>query len=278
VADVVHAFLSDVETRGKVNTVRVYRYFLLPFAERHATVPAGDLTPVAVERWARQPAWGDTTRAQFLAAVVAAFRFAVRAKLIHSNPLAGVHKPPRRSRGADCLITPEEHAALVAAASATFRDVLTVLHATGCRPGEAARTTAGDFDATAGTVTLWEHKTAGTTGRPRVVYLTPDCVALLRRLADRHTTGPLLRTVHGNRWTKTALVRAMDATRKRAGVIHATCYSYRHTLATDSLAAGVPDAIVAELLGNTPATIHRHYNHISKHATVLRDAARRVRG
>jgi len=156
--------------------------------------------------------------------------------------------------------------------------VLHVLHATGCRPGEAARVTAADLDPDAGTVTLWEHKTAGTTGRPRVVYLPPAAAALLRRLAERRPTGALLRTIQGNRWNKTSLVRAMDATRKRAGVPGVTCYGYRHTWATDALAGGVPDVIVAELLGNTPATLHRHYSHLSSRSDVLHDAARRVRG
>jgi integrase len=41
---------------------------------------------------------------------------------------------------------------------------------------------------------------------------------------------------------------------------------YRHTFATDALEQGVPDALVAELLGHaSTAMIHRHYGHCVGH-------------
>src|ERR1700693_2400079 len=49
VAEVVEGFLADVEARAKANTVRVYRYFLLPFAKRHGTAKASELSPTLAE-------------------------------------------------------------------------------------------------------------------------------------------------------------------------------------------------------------------------------------
>ena len=55
-------------------------------------------------------------------------------------------------------------------------------------------------------------------------------------------------------------------------------YGYRHGFATDALAAGVPDAHVAELLGHSStAMLHKHYSHLATRVKVLTDAARAVR-
>jgi hypothetical protein len=104
VAEVIKAFLDDIEGRGKPNTVRVYRYFLRPFRKRHGRVKASDLTPVLAEGYARKKGWSDSTRNAFLGALVTAFRWAVRkARIIPHNPLEGLERPPKASRGADSL-------------------------------------------------------------------------------------------------------------------------------------------------------------------------------
>lgn len=59
----------------------------------------------------------------------------------------------------------------------------------------------------------------------------------------------------------------------------ATAYGYRHAFATEALAAGVPDAHVAALLGHTStAMLHRHYSHLTHQAQAMRAALERVRG
>jgi integrase len=56
-------------------------------------------------------------------------------------------------------------------------------------------------------------------------------------------------------------------------------YGFRHTLATDALAQGVPEAHVAELLGHRgTAMLHKHYAHLGTRAAALRAALGMVRG
>ena len=51
----------------------------------------------------------------------------------------------------------------------------------------------------------------------------------------------------------------------------------RHSFATEALSAGVPDAVVAALLGHTSTEmVHAHYSHISENARLLQDAAEKV--
>jgi integrase len=277
VGDVLTAFLTDCEGRLKAKTVCWYRGFLEPFRATHGKEPAAALTPVQAEAYSRKEEWADASRAGFLGTLVTAFRWAMRARLLPSNPLAGTKAPPKPSRGADALVTPEEHARLCQAATPTFRLFLQVLWGTGARPGEVAAFSAENFDAPTRTVRLKEHKTAHK-GKSRTIYLTPEVADLLSDLAKRHPTGPLLRTVHGKAWGPSVIVRAMIATRKKAGISRAICYGYRHSYATDALANGVPDAQVAELLGHSGTTmLHRHYAHLGARAKALRDALGRVR-
>jgi integrase len=277
VGEVLTAFLADTENRVKVKTTRAYRYFLLPFADTHGEGPADTLTPTLVEAYSRKPSWKPQTRHGFLSTLVTAFRWAERAGMIDHNPLRGVRKPPKVSRGMEALLTPEEYARLLDAATPSFRLFLQVLYASGARPGEVARITAENFDAEAGVVRLAEHKTAYR-GKSRVLYLPPETVVLLIRQRERCRGGALLRNNRGEAWTENAVVLAMRRTRERAGIPHATAYGLRHTFATDALSNGVPDAQVAELLGHSgTAMLHKHYNHLAARAKVLRDALERVR-
>jgi integrase len=278
VNEVVQAFLAGCEGRMKPNTLRVYRHFLTPFKTRHGQGPASDLTPTLAETYAREQDWSDSTRNAFLGTLATAFRWGVKARLIPHTPLAGLERPPKASRGAESLVTAEEHARLVEAATPAFATFLQVLYATGARPGEVAAISAENFDPALGVVRLKEHKTAHR-GKSRTLHLTPEVTALLSELARLRPSGPLLRNTRGKAWTGKTLVKAMIATRERAGIGRAICYGYRHSFATDALAAGVPDAQVAELLGHSgTAMLHRHYAHLGAKAQALRGALNRVRG
>jgi integrase len=277
VREIIGAFLADCEGRVKPKTLYDYRTFLDPFSERHGGLVPTELTPTLAEAYSRKPGWSDTTRHDFLGVLAGAFRWAERARVIERTPLVGLRRPPKASRGLEVLLTTEERARLSATATPQFRLVLEVLWGTGMRPGEAAAITAENFDPDAGLVRLKDHKTAHK-GKNRVVYLTPVVVGLLEVQRERFPSGPLLRNRCGRRWTGWAIVKAMQATRERAGLPGRVAYGLRHTFATDALANGVPDAQVAELLGHSgTAMLHKHYAHLTARAQVLRDALGRVR-
>jgi integrase len=260
VGQVIRFFLTDCKGRVKPKTLHWYKDWLEPFAQKQGGLKASALTPTLAEAYSRKPEWAEASRAGFLGTLVTAFRWAVRGRLLAVNPLAVVKAPPKPSRGAQALISPEDHAALLALASPTFGRLLSVLWATGARPGEVASITAENFHAESGVVRLREHKTAHR-GKNRVIHLTPEITASLSELAKKYPHGPLLRTCWGNPWTENAIVKEMRRLRERAGVAHATAYGYRHSFATDALANGVPDAHVAALLGHSgTAMLHKHYH------------------
>jgi integrase len=277
VREIIGAFLADCEGRVKPRTLRGYRDFLTPFATQYGSLKPSELTPTLAETYSRRPGWSSSTRHDFLGTLAGAFRWAERARVIERTPLVGLRRPPKASRGLEVLLTAEERVRLSDSATPLFRLVLEVLWGTGMRPGEAAAITAENFDPDAGLVRLKEHKTAHK-GKGRVIYLTPGVVGLLKGLKEKHGSGPLLRNRCGRPWTGWAIVKAMQATRERAGLPGKVAYGLRHTFATDALANGVPDAQVAELLGHSgTAMLHKHYSHLTARAQVLRDALGRVR-
>jgi integrase len=269
--------LADAASRLKPHTIQQYRADLVHFLIRFGDSPADRVAPADVARWLHSFKVSDTTKSIRLRSVSAAFGWAVRCELIGDNPLKRVPKPRSRSRGKEAVISPENRAKLMAHASPAFRQVLTVLHGTGCRPGEACRITAADFDPDNAVARLEEHK-SDHHGQPRLIFLPPDVVALFTELAVQHPAGPLLRTKYGNPWTGRSVTEYMQKLKKRAGV-KAMAYGFRHGFATDALVKGLPDAQVAALLGHSSTTmLHKHYSHLTGQSRVLRDALAKVRG
>jgi integrase len=277
VGELIDVYLADAKPRLKPSTMLSKRKVLLRLKADKGQEPASSLTPAVVSAWlCSRQTWGRSLRWLAASIVRACCRWAVPA-LLPSDPTAGLKLPSPRSRGADSLITPEDHARLLTVAPAAIRDALLALHGTGCRPGELCKVEARHFDAQARAWLLHEHKTDGT-GKVRVILLPPAVVELCKRLADKHPTGQLFRGCKGQPLSPDRIRNWVFKTRRRLKLGRIVPYGYRHGLATDALANGVPDAQVAELLGHTgTAMLHRHYSHLTARTQVLQAALGRVR-
>jgi integrase len=276
VAEAVSGFLSDAENRTKPSTHGLYKRHLDTLSGALGKVTVAELTSQVLTRWLQGLGVGSTTQAITLRSVSAFLGWCVRHEIISRNPAATMAKPKSRSRGEESVITPEDHAKLLEHATPQLRLVLSILHATGARPGEVCGFTVENFDAAAGLVKLAEHK-ADRTGRARLIFLSPEIVELLTAQAERFGSGALLRNRLGKSWTPKAIAWALLKVREKAGV-KATAYGYRHTFATDGLANGLPEAHVAELPGHSStAMLHKHYSHLGTKVQAMRAALNRVR-
>ena len=266
-------FLRDAEGRMTPRCRKNYVLFLNALTLDHGRTEAEILTPEAVEAVSRKPSWSSTHRANFLGAVVTVYRWGMKGKRVTLNPVDGVRKPQKASRGSEAIISREDHERLLAYAKPVFAAFLRLLWMTGCRPGELTSITVEMVRKMAnGVMPLTHHKNAHK-GKTRALILNPEAVGILKRRAEG---------CEGERlfpWKETQVANRMNSLRKRAGVSTAICYGYRHTFGTDLLASGVPDSIVAALLGHCDTSmIHRHYSHLSSRTQTLRDALGKVRG
>jgi integrase len=94
-------------------------------------------------------------------------------------------------------LTPAQAEALIAAAAAHLKPIITFLFTTGARSGEALALEWPDVDLLGRRVIFWEHRTK--TGKRRVVDLNPRAVAALAALP--HRTGRVFRRDDGEPYT-----------------------------------------------------------------------------
>lgn len=294
-------FLQEAARTKEPDTVKVQTIYLQSFCDFVGTRKAVDVKVHHVTGWlaahdrpgrvrgpkkrrpkptdgepVRFPAWGESTRTTARSILRACLNWAFTQGYLASNPLAKLKRGSyaRRER----ILTADERRRVREWLPEGIREFVAALEQTGARPfSELARVTADMINWEAGTVTFVKHKNAKK-GKKRVIYLTDGLKALLRRLADNHPVGPLFRSRRGVAWSKGTVCKWMRKAEKALGIPRFTPNAWRHTFITDSLAKGLSANIVAELVGNSPATIHKYYSHLDQKGDVLREAMRQAVG
>lgn len=275
VAQVCDLFLAHSERHNERATFLWYKHFLQSFCSLHGRVLAAELKPFHVTHWLdAHPDW-DGGRRNSVTALKRAFNWADKQGILCPSPLRTVEKPTARRR-TRILTAGERDEILAAVPDRHFREFLTAMYQTGCRPSEVARVTAANVNLELGVWVIDKHKSSEKTGKPRVVYLTPEMVELSRRLIVERPEGPLFPSRKlGRPFSKNAIrCRFRRLREKLPHLRHFVCYNLRHTFATDALARGVSAAQVAELLGHSSIRmVEQHYGHLNQKVDQMRQAA-----
>lgn len=273
VKPLVGEYLKTREADLSPGAYRLYRFALAT----HLTRAFGDrrpstVTAAEVEAWAasyRTPAgkpWASSTRHGNLAIVGLFLRWC-------GNPVS-LKLPPIESRGPDVVLTDEQFERVVSAHQESnggdLIALLRVLRETGARPGEVVGLTVEGVDWPNACALLKKHKTAKK-GHKRILYFDTAPLAILTAQRVRYGSGLLFRTMYGAGYTVEEVGRRLRILSERSGV-KATAYGLgRHSFATRALVNGVPDAIVAELLGHRGTEmVTKHYGHVGGQSQILR--------
>jgi integrase len=288
---ILEAYMQNAKGRLRETTYTRRLLALRPFQQALGSLPVAELTHFKVEDFIaerRRPRrkgnitrkWGDGSIANFLESANAAFNWARKRKLITTNPLEGFQGPKARSRSRDCIITPEDHQRILKACRyASFRKVIIALENTGARPGELTNARTSDWNEELGAIIYYaddrrredefRHKNSG--HKDRTIFFTGEALDMVRELVRTRPAGSVLfPSSRGTRYSKTSISNNFGYLRKRLGMPRLSAYSYRHTFATNWLLAGKSIEILAELLGNSPAVILKHYAHLSKDKMAIR--------
>lgn len=278
-SEVVADYLLWVRSRQRMGSYLMKRARLQPLVDALPQLAAVAFDSKRAEEFLEgRKGWGGMMRWTFCCQVKTCLRWAVLHKKIDSSPLEGWSIPRSRSKRPGALVSDETHEALSRLAPAWLRDVLIALRETGCRPSEVYGVTAADCKG--GCWVIKEHKTSGTTGSPRVIHMTATMDLMSRRLCLLHASGGcLFRNGRGETVRKHQVAEVLRQLCRDNSLPHVYPYAYRHTFATDLLAAGVPDATVAELLGHSGTKIlHEHYSHLCARQRHLRESLGKARG
>lgn len=279
IATLCDLFLDFSEANHTADVFKNYKYILQVFCRQFGKFPANAIKPFHINRWVDGKKTWNGSKRHAMAAVKRVYSWAEQQGLISSHPLRtlALPRPNRRER---IPSQAERSLILDSIKDAPFRLFLTAMQGTGCRPSEVARVTAADVNLDLGVWVLQRHKTAKKTGRPRVIYLSPDMLALTQQQIENHRTGPLFPNTRGKAFTRGAwrsrLVRLREKFPSLAGIV---CYALRHSYATDALINGVGIAQLAELMGHTSTDmVSRVYGHLAANVAHMRDAAARATG
>jgi integrase len=193
-AHVCDLFLDWSKKHHDARTFDWYASFLNDFCghKRLGVLTASQVKVFHVTQWLdAHPKWKGSRRNAVIC-VKRAFNWATAEGILKENPLRGLRKPPQNRR--ERILTAGEWEELFGAVvDQEFKDFLTAMRETGCRPGEVRRVTADDVNLELGVWVLEHHKTRKKTGLPRVVYLNPVMLELCKRLCERWPTGPIFR-------------------------------------------------------------------------------------
>jgi integrase len=222
---------------------------------KHLTLD--QLRPQHVSEWIKGKDWSPTHKAGSISAVQRALNWHLEEGSIKRNPLAKLRKPKRARR--EFVYSQEQLCELLCNLRSPARDFFVFVAATGCRPSELAAANRSDVSKDGATIQVRKSKTGSLSPMP-----VPEALrSLLRRHADKTTSGPLFTSLKGRRWNRTTWGRALTKARLAAGLPEdADAYALRHTWATERLKEGWSPADVALAMRTSVSMICRVYSHL----------------
>jgi integrase len=263
--EVFGKFLTWCQRNREHSTYEFYRVHLQPFQQYigpYKTVK--QLRPWNVTKWLEmKPDASANYQHNIIRAIKRALNWATRQGLCEPSQVAKMASPTPTPR--DRVISQDEFDTIMSHIKDGFREYLTVLWATGARPKEIRIAEARHFydDSPEAGRLVFERVESKGKRRRRVVHLTGESLEIVRKQADKYTTGPLFRSRNGEGWTKSAVSQRFQRLSKKTG-IKCTSYVLRHAWATRQLRAGkLTDTQVARLMGHTSTRMLAVYEHLS---------------
>ena len=270
--DIIAQFLDWSQLNQKESTYKQYAHYLKSFGEHLGRLKLSDLKPFHVARWvAKHSTWGDNAQNCAVRAAVRPFSWAAKLGVISHHPLAKVDRPASTPR--ECELTDEQYKL----EDEEFRDLLTIMRETGCRPQEARRMEARHFNRSTGTITFSRQESKGGK-KQRVIVLTDTALAVVQRLTLKYPSGPILRNTAGITWKASAIIARFGRLSKKLG-FPITAYHLRHAFCTNALLRGVEPLTVATLMGHSSITmIWSVYQHLQLQTAHMRKSAEQATG
>lgn len=267
--------------RSQDRTLRYYRTWLNRFtAAVGGDRPVAELVAFDLER--HKSGWHSVQTVQRL------FNWAVDAGLVAGNPFKKVKRPPLGER--ERILGRADALRLLRRSRPELRRLLLALRLTLARPQELRGLRWCDYDVGAAAFILNDFKAKKRRKdkkRQRLLPVVPRLARLLERLRRRDRPAendPIFRSASGRAWTANALRLAVRRAARRAalddpGQEPVVAYTLRHTGATEAMAAGVSDRVLAELMGHTSTRTTARYQHpqIQHLVDALQQATRRRR-
>ena len=282
--------LEDIKPTTKADYLWQIEKYVLPHLGRHRLI---ELTPQVIEQWQadllsnggeEQNGLSPNTVRLARISLSKVLTSAAAHALISRNPVA-LAKGPRKGEQKVRALTAEQVNALLGAADGWLYVAIYLGVRTGLRPGEVAALQWRDVNFETGLISV-KHTSKSTPGGGveltdpktrrslRTVPMTDDLSVVLkdwRRTQALFGISPFVVTVEDRPLRRDSFTQAYRRLANKCGM-ESTPHGLRHTFATALLEDGKPTAHVAELLGDSEATVSNVYSHVLRPKVELRDA------
>lgn len=246
------------------------KYAMVALTEEHAGLRVTEFGPKALKRiqkalitsgYARGEVNGRVNR------IRSAFKWAVSEELVDESVLRALQTVSPVSRGSARENPPREavpETLVIQTVACLHQDgnhgaarLISFLMWTGCRPSEGCELTVSDLrlEHSQPRLELERHKTAKSTGKPRIIPLNDHAVQVINEsLSELKTIQPdaaVFRSLRDGPFTSNGLYQAVRRTCRNHSIERWSPYQIRHLAATKLVNLGVCESAVAAMLGHT---------------------------
>jgi site-specific recombinase XerD len=197
--------------------------------------------------------------------------FALRRKMISTDPLDGLKLRKPKPRSQPCW-SRQEVDRILAAAKEPYKSMLAILAECGMRVGELKHLTWDDIDFGRGVILIrekdgWKPKT----GDQRAVPMNPAVRAVLERLprnARWVVAAPASRKYPkgDHQISERRLLEYLKRVLQRLG-LRGHLHTFRHSFISHALTQGTPEAIVRQWVGHVDPEVLKIYTHVLDEAS-----------
>ncbi len=271
--DLSQAYLDWVVDNRATTTYGKQKHYLESFiGSVGKSMKPGSLKPYHLTKWTNKDTWNSTSRNDAITIVQRMINWAIDQGYLAVSPIPRMKKPKAKRR--EIVYTPDQWVQIKKYALGPLIPFLDFLWATGCRPKEArimeARHVHEDL------VIFPPDESKGETDS-RVIFMTPEAVAIVAPLVKERPTGRLFLNARGNAWTKDAVKCRLTRISERVG-FRVIAYGARHSYATNALIRSVDTVSLSHLMGHKDTRMINNYAHLAQNVDFLRQQARNASG
>jgi len=276
----IEKFLESRASKSK-KTVASYKETLrLLGAKLTAGIRLEEVAAADLKAFLSSGNWASATVRSHHTRLRAFFKWALKEKLVETNPISDI-PPPTKEQSAAAYLKREEYKRMLEVAKETgqhlLADIIVFAVHTGLRRGEIINLRWQDVDLTKRTISIRNHGAFKTkTKQNRTVPLVGDAVGVLqRRYREKSAEQPyVFWGKHGGQVYGNYLSGLFRKCRKKAGVpesIH--FHSMRHTFASWMALDGASLAVIQRVLGHSDISVTMVYSHLEQE-TLEREMSR----
>lgn len=277
---VINAYRLMLEGKNKTSELLNVN-MLRGFSDRHGKKKISELRVFMFEDWLAGTDYADNSRRLVIGLLQTILNWAERREMIERNPFAKkIDLPRAKGKGREARIPAELCSLLISHAKRDYKDILTVMRLTGCRPEEIEQAECQHYNPeTKRIVFRWnategyKHKQAlRGKKKDRTIYLTDELAEMIEAKIVRRKTGRIFRSTYGKNMNAVIRFKYWKILKSKPAIVtyckeknididKLVPYNLRHTFISEMLDKGISIKLLADMVGTSVQMIEEYYGY-----------------